>query len=74
MRRQLLRFVLGEWRKIHGCNRATSRASTPAGADWIAFRARGHDEKNLAVRDHRGDLAQSRELIGIRPMHVFDNE
>ena len=74
MRCEFLRLILGERREVDGRDRTTARACAPAGVDRIAFRARRHDEQDLAVGDDGGDLAESRQLVGIRPVHVLDDQ
>ena len=74
VRGELLRLVFRERREVDGRDRAAARARAPAGADRIAFGTRRHDEQDLAVRDDGGDLAEARQLIGVRPVHVFDDQ
>ena len=74
VRGELLRFVFGERREVDRRDRAAARACAPAGADRIAFGSRRHDEQDLAVRDDGGDLAEARQLVGVGPVHVFDDQ
>ncbi len=74
VRSQFLCLVFRERGEVDSGHRTAACACAPTGVDRIALRARRHDEQDLAVGDDSSNLAESRQLVRIRPMNVLDDQ